>query len=100
MNEITTNRLKHLLDKNPDINLIDVRTPIEFAAAHIDGASNYPLEDLHNFNLPKESKYYLSCRSGNRSEQAYNLLQKMGYSNLVNVKGGILAWEGETISTL
>lgn len=75
--------------------IIDVREPYEFDAGHIEGAKLIPLgtvaERIGTYN--KNQEIILVCRSGNRSEQAYQLLTKMGYTNLKNVTGGMLAWE-------
>lgn len=64
--------------------VIDVRTPAEFAAGHIDGARNIPLEQLQTdtraiSGIPKENRILLYCRSGRRSAEAQGLLKKQGY---------------------
>lgn len=64
------------------ISLIDVRTPEEFADGHIEGAINFPLDNIYNFeklNIDKESIILVYCRSGNRSSQAQKILEKKGY---------------------
>ncbi len=53
--------------------LVDVRTPAEYASGHIDGADNLPLQDIQAGVLPtaaKDQPVYVYCRSGNRSSQA------------------------------
>ena len=99
MQEISTNELMSLLAKEK-INLIDVRTEVEYAGGHIPEAKNFPLENIAKFNDDKDQKYYLICRSSNRSQQAASLLELKGYKNVVNVKGGMLDWPGKTISEL
>jgi rhodanese-related sulfurtransferase len=79
------------------IDLIDVRTPVEFRALHVDFARNLPLDRLdvqavksqHNGT---EQPLYVICRSGNRAKQACDKLAAAGL-NVVNVEGGTLAWE-------
>jgi phage shock protein E len=69
--------------------IIDVRTPAEFAAGHVDGAINIPLEVVGQqistiSGLRKDSAIVLYCRSGKRSEVARATLEQQGYKNVVN----------------
>jgi len=75
--------------------VVDVRTPAEYAAGHVPGAVNLPVEEVARWadTLPKDKPVYLYCRSGNRSRQAAEYLKKKGYTNLYNVEGGVLAIE-------
>lgn len=75
--------------------IVDVRTPEEYAAGHIDGARNIDLQTIAEGikAIPKEKAIVLICRSGNRSAQAYDILAKLGYTKLTNVTGGMQAWE-------
>ena len=75
--------------------LLDVRTPDEFNAGHIEGAINLDIfspsfrdaiEDLE-----KDKEYFVYCRSGNRSAQACMLMSELGYQSN-NLQGGISAW--------
>lgn len=68
--------------------LVDVRTPAEFAAGHIEGAVNLPLQNIQAGAVPvkdKSATVYVYCHSGNRSTQATALLKKEGYSSIVNL---------------
>ncbi len=68
--------------------LIDVRTPEEYAAGHIDGAINLPLQDIEAGTFPAgdmSKPAYLYCRSGNRSSQATALLKTAGYTNVTDL---------------
>ncbi|TSO26749.1 rhodanese-like domain-containing protein [Lactobacillus sp. LL6] len=98
MKEISTNKLMDLLN-NKNINLIDVRTEMEYAGSHIPEAQNFPLEEIAKFSGNKNQPYYLICRSGNRSSQAAAILELKGYE-VTNVQGGMLDWHGKTISEL
>lgn len=74
--------------------LVDVRTPAEFAAGHIDGAVNIPLQDLQRRMselAPRERPIVLYCRSGNRSGRASHLLKGAGYA-AVHDLGSISRW--------
>ena len=69
--------------------IVDVRTPQEFADDHLDNAVNYPLSELdqHFAGINKDAQIVLYCRSGNRSGQAYQWLEKQGFTNLHNAGG-------------
>lgn len=73
-----------------DATLYDVRTPEEFSAGHFQNATLLPLQDIQAGKLPKEAKdkkLYVYCRSGNRSSQAKALLEKAGYTDVVDLGG-------------
>lgn len=84
-----------LKDKN--VQLLDVRTPEEYAEGHIRGAKNINVYD-RNFievaveSLDKSRPVAVYCRSGRRSAEAAELLAKKGYK-VTNLEGGYLAWE-------
>ena len=87
------------LSRQGGFDLIDVRTPMEFYEVHAVGALLAPLDTL-NPQAIMESRgakanepLYVICRSGGRSAQACKMFEKAGYSNVVNVDGGTLAWE-------
>lgn len=68
--------------------LLDVRTPEEFTASHIDSAVNLSLQDIEQGKIPavdKSKPLYLYCRSGNRSAQAAVLLKNAGYQNVTDL---------------
>ena len=70
--------------------LLDVRTPEEFLAGHIAESTNLSLQDIENGARPesdKDIRVYVYCRSGNRSEQAANILRSDGYSDVINLGG-------------
>ncbi|KGA96700.1 rhodanese [Alkalihalobacillus alcalophilus ATCC 27647 = CGMCC 1.3604] len=96
--QVSTEQLANMMtNASDDVFYVDVREPHEFQEAHIEGMTNVPLSELEsNFHLiPADKTVVIICRSGNRSLQALNKLEDFGYQNLVNVKGGMLAWEGE-----
>ena len=85
--------------KANSVQLLDVRTPQEYAEGHIDGASNINIqsEDFQQRaekELSKDSTILVYCRSGRRSMEAAEMLTKLGYK-VVNLKGGIIEWKGD-----
>ena len=81
--------------------ILDVRTPAEFAEKHIPNAINVPNETIGTdeiSQLPdKDQLIMVYCRSGRRSKEASEKLAALGYTNIIEF-GGIIDWEGETVS--
>jgi len=75
--------------------LVDVREPNEFADFRADGAVLLPLSTflLRYRELPQDRPLLMICRTGARSGQATAFLLANGWSDVVNVAGGTLAWE-------
>jgi rhodanese-related sulfurtransferase len=74
--------------------LIDVRTPGEFAAGHIDGARNIPVNEIRARAAevgPRETPVVVYCASGSRSAAAAMMLRGAGFSKVVNL-GPMSAW--------
>ncbi len=99
MPTITASALHQLLqDSSTTQNVIDVRTPVEFAEVHVGAAKNIPLdalqpESIHeNHRLSIEKPIYILCRSGQRATKAAEQLAKAGFPNSIVVEGGTLAW--------
>ena len=92
---IETNALATRLDAGEPIQLIDVRTPQEFAEGHIAGAINVPLDSFDPATLPgaQGRDRVLYCRSDRRSAEAAEKLAEATGRNAVHLAGGILAWE-------
>lgn len=74
--------------------ILDVREDWEYAEGHVPGAILIPLGELERraSELSKDDTLYVICRSGNRSQQASDILIKEGFKNVKNVQGGTLAW--------
>jgi adenylyltransferase/sulfurtransferase len=101
MKEITVVELKKLIDTNADFQLIDVREENEIEICNI-GGQHIPMGDVMD-NLDKISKskqVIIHCRSGARSGAICNALEAQSFSNVYNLKGGILAWANEIDMTL
>lgn len=77
--------------------LIDVREAYEFEAGNI-GGIHIPLSEIENHleAIPRSGEVVIHCKSGGRSQKAVDLLKdKYGYSNLLNLQGGVTAWQKE-----
>jgi len=81
-----------------DLVLLDVRTPEEFDAGHLDGAImiDFYEDDFASriADLDRDQPYLLYCRSGNRSGQTRLIMEELGFTNVSDVDGGINAWVG------
>ena len=95
---ISPKQLSDALQAGKSIELIDVRTPVEFREVHVDFARNVPLDQLNAAHIAAgrnglSEPLYVICRSGNRAKQACEKFVAAGDTNVVNVEGGTLAWE-------
>lgn len=94
MKEVTVQELKQLKDSNANFQLIDVREEHEFDEANLNGLL-IPLGDILDRaeEIVKDKQVVIHCRSGKRSATAIQALEtQLGYTNLYNLKGGILAY--------
>jgi rhodanese-related sulfurtransferase len=93
---ISPKQLAELRSSGQSVELVDVRTPVEFREVHVGFAQNVPLDRLDPLALKAQrgsaGPLYVICRSGNRGRQACEKLAAAGL-NVVNVEGGTLAWE-------
>lgn len=96
MKEISVQELKKMIDNQEDFQLIDVRETFEYEMSNLSGL-NIPLAGLllEADQISKDKPVIMQCRSGARSAAALNQLEQLGYTNLYNLKGGILAWKAE-----
>lgn len=96
---ITPKELQELRQSGKPVDLIDVRTPVEFREVHITGARPVPLDCLSPLAVMAERKgearepLYVVCRSGGRAKQACARFLAAGLPNVISVEGGTLAWE-------
>lgn len=98
-------RLKTYVDEGSNVTVLDVRTPGEYRAFHIKGAVNLPFpveeHDLSRLLPNRNQAIVVVCMTGHRSPPVVRQLQQAGYTNAVNLTGGMAAWKifgGETIS--
>jgi rhodanese-related sulfurtransferase len=96
---IAVARLAEINEQRGGVELIDVRTPVEFRELRAAIARNVPLESLDPDALMQhrsgnaDEPLYVICRSGNRSTKACEKLARAGYTNVVHVEGGTQAWD-------
>lgn len=94
---IKPQELAALCQTGKKIDLIDVRTPVEFREVHVEIARNVPLDQLEPTALMQarngsaQEPLYVICRSGGRGQQACEKFLKAGFSNVVNIEGGTMA---------
>lgn len=94
MREITAKELKAKRDADEKFVLVDVREPYEWDIARIPGAKLIPLGVIgdRSGELDPDAEIVLQCKGGVRSAKALEILRGKGFKNLINLKGGILAW--------
>lgn len=96
--------LEERFDENPSLLLLDIREPYEFEAMHIKGSLNVPrgvLETACEWDYEetvallvqaRDKEVIVACRSGNRSIFVCEVMQKLGYENVVSLKTGLRGW--------
>jgi rhodanese-related sulfurtransferase len=97
MTIITNDEVNQRLSTGEKLNLVDVREPHENAEFNIGGilvplgkVQTMQIEDIENL---KHEEVICYCRSGNRSGQAVLMLETIGFTNVKNLAGGMLAWQ-------
>lgn len=89
---------------NDQILLIDVRTPGEFASGHIENSINidYKADNFKELigELDPNQEIYVYCKVGGRSGRSAKIMRDMGFKNIYDLKGGIIAWEKEGYKTI
>jgi len=102
MKEVTVQELKRLIDSKADIQLIDVREPHEYDICNLEGEL-IPMSEVPHYTdqIAKDKQVIVHCRSGRRSGDIILWLEKNhGFTNLYNLKGGILAWAKEVDTSM
>jgi|SRR5699024_181710 len=88
--------LVEMLETNmEDYQYIDIRPKEQFHRMHVYGFRNIPLKDIKNKinTLSKDKKTVIICERGNNSNEASRVLKRHGFSDIINVRGGIITWE-------
>jgi sulfur-carrier protein adenylyltransferase/sulfurtransferase len=97
MKEVTVQELKKLMDSKADFQLIDVREPHEYDICNLKGEL-IPMGEIPDNvkRISNDRQVIIHCRSGGRSGQIVQYLEKNHrFTNLYNLKGGVLAWSKE-----
>jgi rhodanese-related sulfurtransferase len=88
--------VRSLIETNPDVLLVDVRTPGEYETAHIAGSVNLPLDKVnthrHRIAGNARRRLVLVCQSGARATQAQHKLSTAGLTDVAVLSGGMNAW--------
>jgi rhodanese-related sulfurtransferase len=97
-NTITVIELRRLMESGRAFNVIDVRTPAEFARVHAIGAQSMPLDELDPAVIATgrgaaKDPVYLICQSGGRAAAACRRLEEAGVGPAYSIEGGTIAWE-------
>jgi rhodanese-related sulfurtransferase len=95
---ISARELNELLQKSPDHDVLDVRTPAEFREAHALPANNVPLDSLDPLSFLSSRNgragqpVFVICRTGSRAQKACEKFIKVGFDNVYSVEGGTEGW--------
>jgi len=102
MEDLTQEEWSEQLAKDNNAVVLDVRTDAEVAdgiipnAIHLDIYKGQEfITDIEEFD--KSKSYYVYCRSGNRSGQACQIMEQLGFANTYNLEGGMLEWIGDIV---
>jgi rhodanese-related sulfurtransferase len=96
VNNINSDEMFKAVTQNPDAQIIDARTPGEYASGKILNATNIDylnasyLSELEE--LDKSKQYYVYCKSGQRSKSMGKQMKVMGFASVYNLSGGIMSW--------
>lgn len=99
--EVSPSTVVKRVQANEGVVLLDVRTLDEYEELHLENALLLPVQELNeatlaNIGLGEDSKdmeIILYCRSGSRSQTAYNIMKALGYTNIKSVSGGMVHWQ-------
>ena len=101
---VNANEALETMRARPELVVLDVRTPREFAAGHIDGAINI---DFKNANFATEiakldgaQDYIIHCRSGGRSTASLTAFKNEGFSHIIHMDGGMIGWNKSGLPTV
>ena len=84
---------------NFNVNIVDIRTNIEFKSGTIPGAVNIDFfeenfkKELNKLNKNKTLLFF--CRSGNRTQKSLSIIKNLGFKNVLELRGGYNAWKAE-----
>ncbi|TPV35440.1 rhodanese-like domain-containing protein [Paucihalobacter ruber] len=100
MADLTQKEWTNQLNQSNNAVVLDVRTLDEVAEGVIPNAIHIDIFKGQGFideleQLPKDKTYFVYCRSGRRSAQACDVMQKLGFKETYNLLGGIMEWQGD-----
>jgi rhodanese-related sulfurtransferase len=95
--DLNAKQFYEMMQKEKDVIILDVRTPQEYQEGYISNAINIPVQilgqQLDKLNNFKDKKILVYCRSGHRSAIASQILDRAGFKNVYNLKGGLFEWK-------
>jgi hydroxyacylglutathione hydrolase len=93
---VTPREARALVDDGNAV-IVDVREPAEWRTGHIPNAVHVPLRNLEKRakKLPRDRPIIVQCRTGNRSRVAARMLRARGFTDVRNLRGGLLAWNAQ-----
>ena len=91
---VTPQELAHRLEHDRDLVVLDVREPVEWAGGHVPGARHIPMREVAQRidEVPRDRTVAITCAGGARSSVVGSMLLARGFTDLVNVWGGITGW--------
>ncbi len=101
---VDAKQASELIAGRPDLVVLDVRTPGEFAQGHIEGAVNIDFKNadfatrLTELDLGQD--YLIHCRSGGRSTRSLEVFKKVGFKHIIHMDGGIIGWNKAQLPTV
>ncbi|MCH1485408.1 MAG: rhodanese-like domain-containing protein [Flavobacteriaceae bacterium] len=101
--DLEQDKWKTGFENDTDAVILDVRTPEEYEISRIPNSVNIDFYNPEIFmqeigKLDKIMSYYIYCRTGVRSANSCHLMKELGFTKTYNLIGGIVDWNGETIS--
>ena len=102
MEDLTQEEWVERLANDDNAVVLDVRTEAEVAEGIIPNAIHIDIYRGQEFineieALDKDKNYFVYCRSGNRSGQACQIMEQLGFDNAYNLEGGMLEWVGDVV---
>ncbi|MFD4181972.1 adenylyltransferase/sulfurtransferase MoeZ [Rhodococcus sp. NPDC058514] len=101
---ITAPELAAMLEAGTEIELIDVREPVEWEIVHLPGATLIPKDRILSgealAELPQDRPIVLHCKTGIRSAEALAALKKAGFADATHLQGGVIAWANQVDRSL
>lgn len=98
---LTYTQTKKLIESNPNLKILDVRSYSEFKEGHVSGAINIAYEeleyDLEEFSPDRKDPVLVYCRTGRRSHLAIDTMKEFEYENIYHLYEGISEWPYELI---
>jgi rhodanese-related sulfurtransferase len=96
---VSAAQAQEALAADPDIRVLDIRTPAEYAEGHVRGAMNIDFTSADFAKrleeLDPDATYLVYCRSGNRSAKAMKVFGRLGFTRILHLSKGIKDWQAQ-----